>query len=211
MTTRTEQSTKRVRAYVGGQLVADTIRPVLVWEVPYYPTYHLPADDVRMDLVPAGAATEVDGLVRLEWSAMDAWFEEDEQVYVHPRDPYTRVDCLPSSRHVEVSVDGEVVADSGHPTILFETGLPPRYYLPLVDLRMGLLRPSSRVTRCPYKGEASYWSVEVGGRLHEDLVWTYRTPLPESIRVAGMACFFNERVDLVVDGVAQDRPRTKFS
>jgi len=213
---RIEPVAKRVRAYLGGVPVADTTRPVLVWEKPYYPTYYLPARDVRVELVPAHALHRsplepLRELVRLDWEAMDQWFEEDEPVYVHPKDPYSRVDVLASSRHVVVVVDGVTVADSRQPRILFETGLPPRYYLPLPDVRMDLLRPSATQTQCPYKGTASYWSLAVGSTLHQDVVWTYRTPLPECQKIMGLACFYNERVDLSVDGVRQERPRTPFS
>lgn len=235
---RTEQGRRRVRAYLGGHLVVDTVRPLLVWERPHYPQYYLPREDFRAELVPAGedsggakgveetfgprqrlhvdvagrraegAAAEypraseaaLRGHVRLEWNAMDGWFEEDEPVRVHPRDPYTRVDVLESSRHVRVELDGVTVADSRRPRILFETGLRPRYYLPLTDLRLDLLRPSDRRTECPYKGEASYFSVEVNGRRFDDVVWTYRTPLPEAQKIAGLACFYDERVDLFLDG-----------
>jgi uncharacterized protein (DUF427 family) len=150
-------------------------------------------------------------LVRLDWATMDEWLEEDEPVYTHPRDPYTRVDILASSRHVRVEVDGVTVADSVRPHILFETGLPPRYYLPLSDTRTELLRPSDTQTHCPYKGTASYWTIDTGQGIHEDLVWIYRTPLPESQKVAGLACFYNEKVDLYLDGELQQRPRTHFS
>jgi uncharacterized protein (DUF427 family) len=142
---------------------------------------------------------------------MGEWLEEDEPVYTHPRDPHTRVDILASSRHVRVEIDGITVADSRSPRILFETGLPPRYYLPLTDIRTDLLRPSHTQTHCPYKGAASYWSVEAGDRLHEDIVWIYRTPLPESQKIAGLAAFYDEKVDVFVDGVAERRPHTKFS
>jgi uncharacterized protein (DUF427 family) len=94
--------------------------------------------------------------------------KEDEPIYTHPRDPYTRVDILASSRHVRVDVDGVTVADSGQPRILFETGLPPRYYLPLADVRLDLLRPSATQSHCPYKGTASYWALDVGAAVHED-------------------------------------------
>jgi uncharacterized protein (DUF427 family) len=219
---RSEVSPKRVRVYAGGQLVADSRAPVLVWEIPYYPTYYLPAADVLAKLEPAaddtfdvvvgtavvpGAARLVDDLVRLEFGAMDEWLEEDEPIYVHPRDPYKRVDILASSRHVEVRVDGQLVASSTQPRILFETSLPPRYYLPLSDVRLDLLHPSTTRTSCPYKGTASYWNV--GG--HEDIVWIYRTPLPESQKIAGLACFYNEKVDIHVDGELQDRPASPFS
>jgi uncharacterized protein (DUF427 family) len=241
---RIEQGTKRVRAYLAGELVADTRRPFLVWEWPYYPTYYFPADDVRAELVPAGqtehspsrgdgqvyhikvAGAAADGaalrypdspiealrdLVRLDWNSMTDWFEEDELVYVHARDPYSRVDILASSRHVRVEIDGVTVADSHQPRILFETGLPPRYYLPLTEVRMDLLRSSGTQSQCPYKGTAGYWSVDTGQAVHTDLVWIYRMPLPESQKVAGLACFYNEKVDIYLDGELQDRPKTHFS
>ncbi len=239
-----EPSQKRIRAYLDGELVVDTLGALLVWEGPHYPTYYLPAADVRAALRPTGATQHstsrgeaeildvvtpsgsaagaglrypespieaLRGTVRLDWAAMDEWLEEDEPVYTHPRDPYTRVDILASSREVRVELDGVTVALSHSPRILFETGLPPRYYLPIGDLRMDLLRASSTQTHCPYKGTAGYWTVEVDGRRYEDLVWIYRTPLPESQKIAGLACFYNEKVDLFVDGIQQERPRTHFS
>jgi len=110
-----------------------------------------------------------------------------------------------------IEIDGVTVAESDRPHILFETGLPPRYYLPLTDVRMDLLRPSSTQSHCPYKGTASYWSLDTGEAVHEDIVWIYRTPLPESQKIAGLACFYNEKVDLYVDGELQERPRSPFS
>jgi uncharacterized protein (DUF427 family) len=213
---RVEASAKRVRAVLGGQVVADTRHPRLVWEIPYYPTYYLPVEDVRTDLVPEsalryGRTAQLSGLVRLDWSAMDAWFEEDEQVFTHPRSPYTRVDILDSSRHVRVGVAGVTVADSTHPRVLFETGLPPRFYLPKLDVRLDLLAPSEKVTHCPYKGQARYWSVRAGGTLHPDLAWSYPTPLPESEKIAGLVCFYDEKVDVSLDGVPQDRPQSPFA
>ena len=160
---------------------------------------------------PESPIGELRDLVRFQWDAMDEWLEEDEPVYVHPRSPYTRVDILASTRRVQVSVDGVELADSSHPHILFETGLPPRYYLPLADLHNELLIPSERTSQCPYKGTASYWSVQVGDTRYDDFVWIYRSPLPESAKVTGLACFYNEKVDLVIDGVPQERPRTPFS
>lgn len=243
-TVRVEQSSKRVRIYLSGELVADTRSPLLVWEWPYYPVYYLPAADVRAELIGSGETEGLAGLgeaellsvkvatataeraarrysdspvpelreaVRFEWSAMSEWLEEDEPVYVHARDPHKRVDILASSRHVRVEVDGVTVAQSQQPRILFETGLPPRYYLPLTDVRLGLLRPSTTQTHCPYKGTASYWSVDAGRGLHEDIVWIYRSPLPESQKVAGLACFYDEKVDVFLDGERQARPDTHFS
>ena len=154
---------------------------------------------------------ELRDTIRLEWDAMDAWFEEDEEVFTHPRDPYTRIDILHSSRHVRIEVVGVTIAESTKPTVLFETGLPPRYYLPKTHVRMDVLRPTDTVTHCPYKGQAEYWSVEAGEQIHADLAWSYRTPFPESQKIAGLVSFYNERIDLYVDGVLQERPRTKFS
>jgi uncharacterized protein (DUF427 family) len=241
----TEPGAKRVRAYLGGEVVADTIHPVLVWEVPYYPAYYFPVADVRTDLLEPdggvahspsrgdgrtytitaggkqapGAAVryedspipELRDLVRLEWDAMDAWFEEDEEVFTHPRDPYTRIDILPSSRHVRIEIDGVTVAESSNPTLLFETGLPVRYYLPKTHVRLDLLTHTDSESHCPYKGQAEYWSVRAGDALHEDVAWSYPTPLPESLGVAGHIAFYDEKVDVFVDGVRQERPRTKFS
>jgi len=160
---------------------------------------------------PDSPLEQLRGLVRFDWNAMTEWLEEDEPVYTHPRDPYHRVDILASSRHVRVELDGVTVAESRQPRILFETGLPARHYLPLTDVRMDLLRPSATVTHCPYKGAAGYWSVDTGQRVHADIVWIYRTPLPESQKIAGLACFYDEKADVYLDGELQDRPRTLFS
>ena len=241
---RFENGAKRVRAFLGGEVVADTARPVLVWEVPYYPAYYFPLADVRAELkadggrvhspsrgdastftVRTGGAEapgaalryedspieELRDLVRLDWPAMDAWFEEDEEVFTHPRDPYTRVEILSSSRRVRVEVGGVTIAESAGPRLLFETGLPVRYYLPKTHVRLDLLIPTDTVTHCPYKGQAEYWSVRASDGVHEDLAWSYRAPLPESQKVAGLVAFYNEKVDIHVDGVLQDRPVTKFS
>jgi len=230
---RVEPGLKRVRAYVGGELVVDTTHPLLVWENPNYPAYYLPRADVVAGLTPTGTTIhspsrgdtvhytvkaggkelvdaawqypespleEIRDHVRFDWQALDAWFEEDEEVYVHPRSPYARIDILPSSRHVRVLIDGVVVADSHRPWLLFETGLPVRYYLPKVDVRMDLLEPTDSHTACPYKGTASYWTAVVNGQRHDDVVWSYPQPLPESTRIGGLVAFYNDRVTLEVDG-----------
>ncbi|MFC1411195.1 DUF427 domain-containing protein [Streptacidiphilus sp. N1-12] len=147
---------------------------------------------------------ELRGHFRFDWEAMDAWFEEDEEIFVHVRDPHTRIDVLPSSRHVRIEVDGVTVAESRNARLLFETGLPTRYYLPKTHVRMDLLERTDTVTRCPYKGTAEYWSIRVGDTVHKDLVWSYRTPLPESQKVAGLVAFY--KVDIYVDGVLQVEP-----
>ena len=235
---RVERGPKRIRAYLGGELVADTTRPLLVWEKPYYPAYYFPLDDVRGDLLspdgdvvhspsrgdgqaftvraggkeaPGAALRYEDSpfddlreAIRLDWNAMDAWFEEDEEVFTHPRDPHTRIDILPSSRHVRIEVDGVTIAETTKPALLFETGLRTRYYLPKTHVRMDLLTHTETVTHCPYKGQAEYWSLQLGDRLLPDVAWSYPAPIPESARVAGLICFYQEKVGVYVDDVLQE-------
>jgi uncharacterized protein (DUF427 family) len=160
---------------------------------------------------PIDSSPPLSGYLAFYWNKMDHWYEEDEEVFVHPRDPYHRVDILESSRRVKVRVKGEVVAETERPKVLFETGLPPRYYIPPEDVREDVLVGSEKTTRCPYKGEASYWSVEVGGERVDDLVWGYQDPIPEAAKIKGLLCFFNERVDLEVDGEEQEKPKTQWS
>ncbi len=152
-----------------------------------------------------------DGHWTFAWDGQVRWFEEAEEVVVHARDTAKRVDVRRSERHVRIGRAGVVIADSRRPRALFETGLPTRWYLPLDDVNQALLVPSDTLTRCPYKGTASYWSVQIGERLHPDLAWTYREPLPECPGIAGMAAFFDERVDVEIDGVRQERPRSPWS
>jgi uncharacterized protein (DUF427 family) len=160
---------------------------------------------------PTGDLAPLAGHIAFYWNAVDAWYEEDEQVFVHPRDPYTRVDTVHSSRKVRVEVEGTVVAETTRPVVLFETGLPTRYYIPKLDVRMDLLEPTDTVTHCPYKGDATYWSLKVGEKTYPDFVWTYLHPLPEIPKIENLLCFYNEKVDLYVDGVRQERPVSPFS
>jgi uncharacterized protein (DUF427 family) len=149
--------------------------------------------------------------VRFEWAALDSWFEEDEQVFVHPRSPYVRVDALRSARTVRVELDGAVLAESRSPVMVFETGLPTRYYLPRTEVDFGHLVPTATVTACPYKGVTSaYWSVTVHDTVHEDLVWSYDFPTRQLSPIAGLVAFYNEKVDIVVDGILLARPTTHF-
>lgn len=142
------------------------------------------------------------GFVAIDWKSADQWFEEEEEIFVHARDPYTRIDTIGSSRHVVVKLNGEIVADSVRPVILFETGLTPRYYLPAEDIRFGLFTATDSVTRCPYKGFASYWTADVNGKTYEDVLWSYQDPIPEVIKIKGPYSFYNEYVDeLLVDDV----------
>ena len=149
--------------------------------------------------------------VLLDWQAFDQWWEEEQQVFVHPHDPFQRIECFPTSRHVTVSLDGMVVAESDRPTLLQETHLPPRHYLPREDVWMDLLESSDSHTSCAYKGQASYWSVRVGDHVVTDGVWTYPDPLRDGEPVKDLLCFFDERFDVTVDGVSTGRPRTPWS
>jgi uncharacterized protein (DUF427 family) len=151
---------------------------------------------------------DLKGHVAFNWDMMDGWYEEGEEVFVHARDPYKRVDVLQSSRKVRVVLGGMTVAESSRPVLLFETGLPTRYYLPKADVRFDLLRPSDTITRCPYKGEARYYSVEIGGQLFKDVVWYYRYPTTECSKIANHLAFYNERVDAMFgDGVEIPKPQ----
>jgi uncharacterized protein (DUF427 family) len=160
---------------------------------------------------PAGDLAPLEGHITFYWNAVDRWFEEDEEVFVHPRDPYTRVDTVHSSRHVRVEVDGQVIAETTRPVLLYETGLPTRYYIPKLDVRMDLLEATDTVTHCPYKGDANYWSLRVGDKTYRDFVWVYLRPIPEIPKIENLLCFYNEKVDLYVDGVKQERPVSPFS
>ena len=142
--------------------------------------------------------------VAFYWDRVDGWYEEDEEIFVHPRDPYKRVDVIHSSRPVQIIVGGETVAETRRARFLFETRLPTRYYIPPEDVRMDLLVPSEKTTACPYKGRARYYSVKIGDRVWEDLVWSYPEPIAECPKIKGYLCFFNEHVDEIrVDGVAR--------
>jgi uncharacterized protein (DUF427 family) len=233
---------RRIRALLGGRTVLDTTGARYAWEWPNYPQYYVPLSDVapgvlvdegtedERKLGPArrhglrvgnvhrpGAAWmpvggELEGTVRFDWKALDAWFEEDEEVFVHPRNPYARVDAIRSSRTVRVELDGTLLAESSSPVFVFETGLPTRYYVPRTALDLDVLEPSDTVTECPYKGRTSaYWSVRLGDRVHADLAWSYDFPTRQLLPITGLVAFYNEKVDISLDGQALERPVTHFS
>ncbi|HTE86810.1 MAG TPA: DUF427 domain-containing protein [Dehalococcoidia bacterium] len=152
---------------------------------------------------PPAVLSDLAGFVTFDWNSMDAWFEEDEEIFVHPRDPYHRVDVRESSRHIRVEIAGQTVADTQRPRLLFETNHPTRYYIPLLDVRLDLLSPSDRRTGCAYKGYCSYWSAGAGT---EDIAWGYAFPFAECAKIANYVCFYNERVDIYADGALQERP-----
>ena len=152
------------------------------------------------------------GTIRFDWAALDAWYEEDEQVFVHPRNPYVRVDALRSTRTLRIEHSGVVLAESAAPVMVFETGLPTRYYLDRAAVDFTQLQPSETVTECPYKGRTSgYWSARIGDAVHADLAWTYDFPTRQLQPIAGMISFYNEKLDVLIDGALQPRPVTHFS
>lgn len=237
---RMERAERRIRAYLKGKVVADTVRPMLVWEHPDYPTYFFPAEDVRGDLISTGRKetspllgeasvltahvrdhgiegaalrfdtspiVELRDLVRFEWAQMDAWFEEDEEVYTHARDPYTRVDILHSSRQVMVEIDGVTLAETMRPRMVFESGMPIRVFMPKTDVHMELIEPSDTITHSPYLGAATHWNVRVGEKVHHDLAYTYRTPLAGCEKIAGLVSFYDDKAELYLDGVQHERPQ----
>ena len=163
---------------------------------------------IVLDSPLAGVA----GTVRFAWASLDRWLEEEEEVFVHPRNPYTRVDALRSRRRVRVEIDGIVLAESPAPVLVFETGLPTRYYVDRGDVNFKNLVASETRTECPYKGRTTaYWSARAGARLHEDVAWSYAFPTRALIPIAGLVAFLDEKVDVFIDEVRQERPVTHMS
>lgn len=199
-----------IRATRGETTYVDSRRAVLVWEPGNKgPIYAFPVEDVELaaDVESRGFDdADLAGFVTIPWDAMEHWYEEEEEVFVHPRDPFVRIDALPSARHVRVERDGHVLAESDEPILVFETAHPTRYYVPEADVEASLLRVSDLQTGCPYKGFASYRDVVLGERRHPNLFWYYEAPLREVQAIKGYLAPYNERVDLIVDGEAQARP-----
>jgi uncharacterized protein (DUF427 family) len=161
---------------------------------------------------PFAEVVQIKDYVAFYWNRVDRWYEEDDEIFVHARDPYKRVDVVNSSRPVRVIVGGETVAATSRARFLYETRLPTRYYIPPEDVRMDLLVPSDKVTACPYKGTARYWSVKIGDEVFSDIVWSYPEPIPECPKIKNYLCFFNEQVDEIsLDGAALPRPLTPWS
>jgi uncharacterized protein (DUF427 family) len=210
-------SPRRIRGFKDGQTVFDTDRALYVWEWPHYPQYAIPREDVDATLLEALEHRVIEdgpaaGAVRFAWDALDAWFEEDEQVFVHPRNPYARVDAIRSSRAVRIERDGVLLAQSAAPVIVFETGLPPRFYLERTAVDFAHLVASDTQTACPYKGRTSaWWSLRIGDDVHPDIAWSYDFPTAALLPIAGLVAFYDERVDVTLDGRPRERPRTPFS
>jgi uncharacterized protein (DUF427 family) len=202
---------------VGYQLPDVSPRPVLDPSIPFaVHTANGRVVDLHADAdVLAGAGLllddpDLEGYVVLDFAAFDTWWEEDDINVGHPREPFHRIDVLPSSRHVRFELDGQVLADSTRAQLLVESMLPVRFYLPREDVVADLVASPTRTT-CAYKGHASYWSPVVGGREVPDLAWSYEQPLREAAQVAGRVAFFDEKLDVVVDGVRRERPVTPWS
>jgi uncharacterized protein (DUF427 family) len=213
---------RRVRAVHGGEVVIDTMQALYVWEFPPYPQYYFPLEEIDPALLESlGDDATVHGsdsgerppnTVRFRWDAFEEWFEEDERTWIHPRSPYARVDALRSSRQVRIELEGAVLAETSSPVVLFETGLPPRTYFDRNDVDFSHLVPSETRTGCPYKGFTSrYWSVRVGDTVHPDLAWSYEFPVANLAQIAGLLAFFDEKVDVILDGERLARPQTPFS
>jgi uncharacterized protein (DUF427 family) len=162
----------------------------------------------------ADAVRGIVGTARFDWNALDAWYEEDEQIFVHPRNPYVRVDALPSHRHVRVHLENHLLADTTSPVLVFETGLLTRYYIHRTDVALEHLVRTDTRTACPYKGVTSdYWSLRVEGgtpKAYEDIAWSYSFPTRQLLPIAGLVAFYNEKVDIEVDGVTLPRAHTRF-
>ena len=160
----------------------------------------------------AGDDTTIDfsGLVAIRWKSMDTWYEEAEEMFVHPHDPYHRIDVIRSSRNIRVDIAGVTVADTRQPVMLLETGLPVRWYLPKLDVRLDLLQRSETHSGCAYKGFANYYSAQIGDQRFEDVAWYYDAPFREALPIATHVCFYNERFDFYIDGVAQPKAESHF-
>jgi uncharacterized protein (DUF427 family) len=194
--TYVEPFPRRVRGMRDGEAVVDSDAVQLVHRSRQLPYWAFPAADVHVDATPSSA---VPGHVEVDWDAVDEWYEEDEPVAVHVRDPYHRVDCYATSRRIRVTHGDVELADTTAAVALYETGLPVRWYLPPEAVRMDLLERSETSSGCPYKGIASYWSLRDGDGLVEDVAWGYLDPLRESERVRGHLCFYDDKVRIEVD------------
>jgi uncharacterized protein (DUF427 family) len=212
-----DPSPRWIRAMLGGETVVDSRRAKMLHQHGRLARYFVPRDDVRWERLddvepvePPAGAPGLDGHVSFAWDDLDAWLEEDEPLIAHAIDPYHRVDVRRTSRHVAASVNGVALVDSRRAFALFETGLPTRWYVPRDDI-LADLEPSDLRTQCAYKGVASYFSVRAGDDLLENLAWTYPEPRHDAAAVRDLVCFFNEAVDLDLDGERQARPQTPWA
>jgi uncharacterized protein (DUF427 family) len=204
--TYVEDSPRWIRARLGDETVANSRRTKLLHRFGKLPVHLFPPEDVRTELLPEGAIHAHDGLLEIDFGAVDEWLEEDEELLGHARDPYHRIDTRRTSRAVRVSIGGRPVAETTHAVALFESSLPTRWYIPREDV-IAELDPSDHRTTCAYKGHATHFSVA-----GEDAVaWSYEDPLNDAVPVKDMVCFYNERVDIEIDGEREERPQTQWS
>ena len=189
---------RRVRASLGGRTVVDTEAALLVHRAGGPPTYALPPDDVDATALDGAVSPhpDADGYLAVEWGAPDHWFEEEDEVFLHPRNPFHRIECLRTTRHLHVEVAGTVLVDGPATIALHETALEPRLYVDKASVRTDLLVPSATTSLCPSKGTATWWSAVVDGVTHADVAWSYEDPLPESLPVAGLLCFDPAHADV---------------
>ncbi|KAF9052458.1 DUF427-domain-containing protein [Hymenopellis radicata] len=217
LTGNVEDAHKRIRVLFGGTFHCRFAQSQACHK--FYPLHYFPIEELPTEFIQAKRTVEDHdlydvytsgnraGLFNIQFDAMDAWFEEDEKIYIHPKDPYKRVDVLQSSKHIRVEVDGVEVANTTKPRLLFETSLITRTYIPMTDCRLDLLVPSELTTGCPYKGEASYYHIQVSpNNRKENVVWWYRNPNLECAAINGFLAFYDEKVDVWVDGVKQEQP-----
>jgi uncharacterized protein (DUF427 family) len=193
-----EPVTWRVRALAaGGRTVADSGAALIVLSDDRPPEYAFPDGDVERGALPGSAWRPLDGkpgYAVLDTAQVESFLEEDEPLIGHPRSPYHRVDALAGSRHVRVTLAGETLAESTRPMTVFETDEPPRFYFAQADVQLDLLEPSETVTTSPYLGSAVWFSARIAGELHPDVAWTYRFPIPQLPRIAGLLAFSDRLV-----------------
>ena len=235
---RIDRTARRIRAQLAGVNIGDSTNAKLSYAQGRHPEYMFPVDDVAWDCVTVGDAdpqrdvfglySEIlagdanalvgrryddgpgEGLVHLDFEAMDTWFEEEEQIWFHVRDPFRRVDVTESSRHVEITVNGTTVAVTDRPRLITETALPERWYIPRADVDWSKLTASDTTSACQYKGVADWWHVDVGDdETLADVAWGYERPVTEATKLAGLIAFYGEHaaVETIVDGVTQQKPR----
>jgi uncharacterized protein (DUF427 family) len=184
-----------VRGVKDGATVIDSERVLLVHRQGCPPSYAFPADDV--DGVTAEPERDAPGYVAVSWDAVDAWFEEDEQVLGHPRNPYHRVDCLRSGRSLHVEAAGVTLVDTKETLAVYETALDPRLYVDPRFVRMEYLHRSTTETYCSYKGTATYWNARIGDVRIADVAWSYESPLSESAPLRRFLSFDDGKVTVV--------------
>ncbi len=192
-----EPHPRRVQAIKDGRLVIDTERALMVHRRGHPLSYVFPVDEVG-DL-PTGPEPEAPGFVRVPWDAVDTWLEEGRKLVHYPPNPYHRVDCRPTKRHLSVSAAGATLVDTDDTVILFETSLEPRLYVDPAHVRTDLLRRSETSSYCNYKGFATYWSAVVGDDVFDDIAWSYEDPPPESLPIKGFLSFDATRVGVVAE------------